>query len=314
MGVALRARARFKPPALQERVEFASGAAAPGGELGREALRGSALGESRSGARLQLVVRDGVPRGGVPGGRARENDDGLASPILPSGEGGESASRELFMELRQLARDAGLPGWRPSGELDEGRLQARRRLEQHDGLRASRDALEQLRASFAAAREEAREPKRAVDETRERDGRWDRARPREAFERQAGLDHRADEPGARVADARHPGVRDERNARACGHEAEHAGKVGVRGVGRKRDEPTAVDLEMRKQLPRAARVLGRDDRDAPQRVERPERDVTEVTDRCADEQERARAGVRGVGRTHGASYTAFPQPRRPCER
>src|SRR5579859_3589397 len=105
----------------------------------------------------------------------------LAHPFaLVRGEVGAARAYELFVDLRQLARDA-----RPAlgcgvGELAEGGPHAAGRLEEHDRLRRLADERDRLAPPRALPGQEADEPEPAVarDPARD-DGGEDRTRARD---------------------------------------------------------------------------------------------------------------------------------------
>ena len=98
---------------------------------------------------------------------------------------------------------------------------------------------------------------------------------------EAGVVDRAHEPCAGIADGRRPGIADERNAPARTQQVDDLDGALRLVVLVQRPRP-GRDSVVPQQNRRYARVLRRDDIGAAEHVERPQRDVAQITERRGD--------------------------------
>ena len=148
-------------------------------------------------------------------------------------------------------------------------------------IRASRS-----RRSRPDARQEALEPPARAGEPARGDRGEDGRRARDRHDPPALGGPRGHELAARVADGRRAGVGHEREVGAAAQVLQELPVPARPAAGVVAHEPR-LDLVARQQPPGDPRVLGRDERHRPQRLERPERDVAEVADRRGHDEQRS---------------------------
>ena len=168
-----------------------------------------------------------------------------------------------------------------SARCVDGRANAMRRFVDDERERQVRDGGEQLALCFRGRRQESQEDEPLGAQTRGRE-RGDRGvRAGNGHHLEAGVADPAHESRTGIADTRRAGVADDGDAAAA---VEHRHDlVGARDlVVLVQREWTRRDPVVAEQHARHARVLGGDHVDAPEDVERAQRQVAEISDRRGD--------------------------------
>ena len=175
------------------------------------------------------------------------------------------------------------------------------RLEQDAATLVGADPGQALAPLAPAAGQEALEgPARSREPRRGHGGQHGRG-PRDRHDPSAGSGPGGDQPLARIGDDGRPGVRHERQVRA-GRE------VGQQVTLLRRPAPGVVaggaggDLVAVQEPAGDPRVLGGDQRDGPQHLERPHRDVAQVADGRGDDVEDPAGRLGGVARPVGPAH------------
>jgi hypothetical protein len=210
----------------------------------------------------------------------------------------EIVTYELFVELRQLAADRRRARAERRGHVGERVGEAVGALVEDQGPRLGRQCGETAAALGGTRRQEAFEDETIGRQTRDRQERGDSGRARNGDDRHPGRDRGLEEPIPRIGDAGRPGVRDERD-RTPREEIgdERRGALRLHGVVVAAER--LRDPEMGEEAAASPRVLGGDQVDGPQGVDRARGQVAEVPDRRRDDIEGARHEGRS-SRTDGA--------------
>ena len=169
-----------------------------------------------------------------------------------------------------------------------------RRLEEKGDACLGRQLVKPALSGGARRRREARGTRTGRLRSREADssGR-DGGRPGDGNDWELCVADSANQPGARVGDARRARVGDQRDVLACPKPGDQPWGLARLVVLAQADE-RLPDLVVREQLRRPSRVFGGDQIHLAQRPQRPERQVFQVADRRRDDEERCRPCVSGM--------------------
>ena len=270
----------------------------PRGESLGERLRMDPEGEPRVDARVERRVVHLGPRIRLV---RPEDDDHLSPPLAGvASELCDRAADELLVHLRELARDARASQRGRVGQVAQRGSRPRGGLEDDDGLRSLRDARDGLSPPRPVSRQEPDEPEPAVAGEPARDQRrQDGARARDRHDWHARGDGSLDEGPTRVAHGRRPRVGHERDRLSAeellGRPRDVArARVGVEGI-----DMLALDRKVGKERPRPPRVLGSHALAGTERLDRAERDVSEVPYGGGDDEEGPRHGDASGDRGRG---------------
>ena len=223
---------------------------------------------------------------------AFDHDGDLAFelPVLEPGEDLLGAAPDhLLVELRQLTadRDASVP--ERGEDLSEKRVRPPRRLEEHDGPWIVPERLHPSGAIAGTPREEPLEHEPIRREPGQDEGGDRGRRAGDHAHVDAAIHGELHHPIAGIGDARHAPVRDDRDV-VAGFQAldELDGSIGL--VPLEHRHEGLADVEASQEAAGAPSVLGCDESDRRQRLASPAREVAEVADRRADEEEDAAHG------------------------
>ena len=197
-----------------------------------------------------------------------------------------AAPDDLLVELRQLSadRDASVP---EGGEdLSEQRVHPSRRLEEHDRPWIVPERLQASAPIAGTPREEPLEHEPIRREPRQDEGGDRGRRAGDHAHVDAALHRQLHHPVAGIGDAGHAPVRDDGDI-VAGSETSHEFDGAIVLVPLEHRDERFAEVEVSEEAAGAPRVLRGDERDRRQRLARPVREISEVADRRADEEEDA---------------------------
>ena len=153
------------------------------------------------------------------------------------------------------------------------------RFEINAGFRSASRTSNLRGAASAFHRKKSAEIKPVRGKPRSHERREDRGGAGKHGQRNAFLDTRADESVTRIGNARHAGIRDQRDVRASRHPVNKLGRSCGLVVLVKADE-WLFNPQVLQQHPAVSRVLGRNQIRRTKNFNRPQGDILAVSDRC----------------------------------
>ncbi len=208
------------------------------------------------------------------GGSAKRSASSCAVP--------RTTSSNFFVSSRHTA------AWRAGSAAASDRSVAGNRCADSNataGQRQPASSSHTAASAFVAARQEAEELVALADEAGRDERRLDRRRPRQHGHRDARVQRRAHDARARIGDARHPRIGDERDPLA-GLEPRQQLRRPRRLVVLVVGEDARVDAVTFEQRPRVPRVLAQHEIRLAQLREHAQRHVVEIPDRRRADGER----------------------------
>ena len=223
---------------------------------------------------------------GKIGGSATD-DDGDLTPdavVCPGGEIRERAAAYLFVELREFAAHDGWAGGAEGrSHVGEGGREPRRGLEEHHRAPLGTESRQCAAPLPRLPRHEALERESVGRETRDGQSCEDGARAREDTHRDPGAGCRSYHPESRVADGRHPGIRQQEHV-GRSRELDELGSAGFLVVIVQGDQAGPVlDAERGEEPLRRPGVFRGDHLRIFQRVDEALGRVAEIPDRRGGE-------------------------------